>query len=125
MIRPYVGWSPYGSQKAAVDMFTKIVAKEVENEPVRVAAIAPGAVETHMQEAIRNTPPDYFPARDKFIALHDKNQISSPEDVGGVFIDIALTDWHELSGMVDDIRSPGFQRLCMKHGVSFPKRFAF
>ena len=118
-IRPYIGWSIYGSQKAAVDMFTKVVAKEIENTPVRIAAISPGPVETYMQETIRNTSIECFPAREKFVKMHNEGQLPGPEDVAGSFIDISLTDWPELSGIIDDIRSPDFRNICCRYGVTF------
>lgn len=118
-IRPYVGWSVYGSEKAAVDVFTKVVAKEIEGTPVRICAISPGPVETYMQEAIRTTSIDNFPAREKFVQMYNEGQLPAPEDIAGSFIDITLTDWPDLSGTIDDIRSPDFRNICGRYGVTF------
>jgi len=122
--KPYVGWSCYCSQKAAVDMFTKTVALELEHKLIRIAAISPGPFESRMQEVIRNTAEFQFPAKEKFVQLLQKNKLPSPETIAPVLLDVSLTDWPELSGMVTDLRSEDFQLMCQKHGVKFPEIIA-
>jgi NAD(P)-dependent dehydrogenase (short-subunit alcohol dehydrogenase family) len=120
--RPYVGWSNYCSQKAAVDMFTKTVALEVEHKLIRVAAISPGPFESRMQEVIRNSAEYQFPSKEKFVRLHKTGKLPGPDVIAPVLLDISFTDWPELSGMVTDIRSEKFQIQCQKHGVVFPEK---
>jgi benzil reductase ((S)-benzoin forming) len=115
--RPYVGWSMYGSQKAAVNMLTRIAALEMMDTPVRVAGISPGPFESHMQQALRQSDPENFPARDKFINLHREGKLPDPDTIAGIIMDIALSDWPELSGMIEDIRSPDFKKKCRKRGI--------
>jgi len=119
---PYVGWSNYCSQKAAVDMFTRTVALETEHQLIRIAAISPGPFESRMQEIIRSTTDYQFPSKEKFVKLHEKGKLPNPEDIAPVMLDISLTDWPELSGMVIDIRTEKFQKQCIKHGVVFPEK---
>ncbi|GAA4894359.1 SDR family oxidoreductase [Tessaracoccus lubricantis] len=69
-------WSTYCASKAAVDMHALTLAEE-GLDGVRVASIAPGVVDTDMQEHIRATD---FPARDRFRAMKDKGRLSTPED---------------------------------------------
>jgi NADP-dependent 3-hydroxy acid dehydrogenase YdfG len=122
--RPYIGWSCYCSQKAAVDMFTRTVALELEHKLIRIAAITPGPFESRLQEVIRNTAEFQFPAKEKFVKLHQKNKIPSPETLAPVLLDISLTDWPELSGMVTDLRAEDFQLQCQAHGIKFPEIIA-
>ncbi len=114
---PYAGWSAYCSQKAAVNMFTRCVAMEVSDKPVRVVAISPGTFESPMQKKIRETDIKAFPSREKFVRVHREGRLSSPDRVGNILLELSLTDWPELSGMVEDLRSPDFQRQCLQHGV--------
>jgi benzil reductase ((S)-benzoin forming) len=120
--KPYVGWSCYCSQKAALDMFTRTVAVEIEHKLIRIAAISPGPFESHMQEVIRNSTEYQFPSKEKFVQLHKRSKLHKPEIIAPILLDISLTDWPELSGMVTDIRSEEFQKQCRKHGVVFPDK---
>jgi NAD(P)-dependent dehydrogenase (short-subunit alcohol dehydrogenase family) len=116
-IHPYAGWCAYGSQKAAVDMFTRIAALEAAGHAIRVIAVSPGTFESAMQETIRCTAPGDFPAREKFIALHEAGQLNDPATVARTLIDIALSAWPELSGRVVDLRSEAFRKECQSHGI--------
>jgi len=80
---PYAGWSTYCASKAAIDMFTKTVAIEQQlvNNPVKIIGIRPGVVATDMQKQIRETLKSDFLSVDKFIDLHQSNQLSNPLDV--------------------------------------------
>lgn len=69
------GWGVYGATKAAVDYFTQTLALEQPN--VRSAALAPGVIDTDMQASIRQTDSDYFPNRERFISLHQNQQLAS------------------------------------------------
>jgi benzil reductase ((S)-benzoin forming) len=80
---PYHGWSVYCSSKAGLDMLTKVAGLEQTDElyPVTIFALAPGIIETGMQESIRETDVALFPDRDKFISLHEEGKLAKPEDV--------------------------------------------
>lgn len=45
--------------------------------------MAPGVVETDMQQQIRETDQEDFPKRDKFVQLHERGQLSDPDEVAG------------------------------------------
>jgi len=122
--KPYVGWSCYCSQKAALDMFTRTVAVEVEHKLIRIAAISPGPFESHMQEVIRNSAEYQFPSKEKFVKLYKRGKLPEPKIIAPILLDISLTDWPELSGMVNDIRSDDFQNQCREHGVVIPDAIA-
>ncbi|MCO6520395.1 MAG: SDR family NAD(P)-dependent oxidoreductase [Snodgrassella sp.] len=73
------GWSVYGATKAALDQHAAVVA--AENHPrVRIASIAPGVVDTNMQQNIRSANAEKFPLVHNFINLKAKNQLQSAED---------------------------------------------
>lgn len=80
---PYDGWSMYGAAKAGLDMFTKAVELEQKNKkhPVKILGIAPGIVDTSMQEQIRKSKPENFSHKQKFIDLKNQNQLYNAIDV--------------------------------------------
>ncbi len=85
---PYSGWSIYCSSKAGLDMFTKVAGLELsaEKHPLIIFALAPGIIETGMQESIRETDLALFPDRDKFISLHEEGKLAKPEDVAEIIL---------------------------------------
>ena len=113
----YIGWSMYGSQKAAVDQFTRIVAEELKAMPIRIAALSPGPFESHMQQVMRSVDKSDFPMKDKFVKLHESGALPTPEQIAPMLLDIALTDWPELNGMVARIRDDAFLNHCRNHGI--------
>ena len=105
-VRPYIGWTMYGSQKAAVDHFTWTVAEEVRKTAVRIAALSPGPFESPMQEMVRNTDKSEFPLKDKFVDLHRNKQLPTAEKIAAMVLDMALNKWPEQSGRFTIIRDP-------------------
>ncbi|HEX3425206.1 MAG TPA: SDR family NAD(P)-dependent oxidoreductase [Acidimicrobiales bacterium] len=78
----YPGWSFYGAAKAAVDQWTRNVgAEQALRGGVSVLAVAPGTVDTAMQERIRATDEGDFPARQKFVDLFQSGRLTSPAEV--------------------------------------------
>ncbi|WP_410222343.1 SDR family NAD(P)-dependent oxidoreductase [Pedobacter sp.] len=82
--KPYFGWSVYCATKSAIDMLSKNIAIEQEEEkhPVRALSIAPGVVDTGMQAQIRSSSKDNFKTIDRFIQLKENNQLLEPSYVG-------------------------------------------
>ena len=78
------GWSSYGAGKAALDQWVRDVGSEQDiRGGVQVVAVAPGVVETGMQEQIRETSEEDFPKRQKFVELHQSGELSDPDEVAG------------------------------------------
>jgi len=80
---PYAGWGPYCCSKAGLEMFTRttnLEQKSVTN-PVRMISVAPGIVDTPMQQKIRTTSAGNFPMKAKFEQLYQDNLLSRPADV--------------------------------------------
>lgn len=75
--RPVPGWSVYCATKAAVDHHAATVAAE-NLDGVRIAAIAPGVVDTDMQAAIRGS--EGFPGQADFVELKESGSLASPVD---------------------------------------------
>lgn len=79
----YEGWSAYAAGKASVDQWVRTVGAEQQRRDGRckVVGIVPGIVETPMQEQIRDTRPEDFPWRDRFVALHRRGAVRKPREV--------------------------------------------
>ncbi len=99
----YPGWAGYGAGKAAVDQWVRDVGAEQDlRGGVEVIAVAPGTVDTGMQEQIRQTDEQDFPKRQKFVDLHEAGELADPDRV-------ALAIWGLLedgleNGSVVDLR---------------------
>jgi benzil reductase ((S)-benzoin forming) len=80
---PYAGWGPYCSSKAGLEMFTRTTNLEQHQKqfPVRVLSVAPGVVDTPMQEKLRNVGLSDFPMKSRFEELYLENRLSRPSDV--------------------------------------------
>ncbi len=76
------GWSLYGAAKAGLDHFSCHVARELElsgDGNTRIFSVAPGVVDTSMQQKIRETSADSFSTIDRFLELHASNQLVAPD----------------------------------------------
>lgn len=85
---PYSGWSVYCSSKSGLEMVTKVAGLEqaTAEYPLTIFALAPGIIETGMQESIRETDLALFPERDKFISLHEEGKLAKPDDVAEIIL---------------------------------------
>ena len=100
---PYPGWSVYCATKAALDHHARAVALDAE-AGVRICSLAPGVVDTGMQAAIRATPSDRFPLRQRFVDLKRGGQLLAPADCAAQVIAYVLSaSFGDVS--VDDLRN--------------------
>ena len=84
----FSGWSVYCSSKAGLDMLTITAGLEqnAEQHPATIFALAPGIIETGMQELIRNTDENLFPDRNVFIQLYEEGKLAKVEDVAQIIL---------------------------------------
>ena len=80
--RPLHGWSSYCVSKAGLDMWTRCMALEGESENISALSIAPGIVNTSMQEEIRNADESSFPLLQNFIDYYKNGELADPDEVG-------------------------------------------
>ncbi|MCF6184438.1 MAG: SDR family NAD(P)-dependent oxidoreductase [Bacteroidales bacterium] len=77
-------WSVYCASKSALDMFSENINVEQsffpEKNRIKIFSVAPGVIETSMQEQIRNTSEKFFSEVKKFLNLKNEGQLSSPEE---------------------------------------------
>jgi benzil reductase ((S)-benzoin forming) len=81
---PVGGWAGYCAAKAGIDLFSRVVSEEQKINPgtkFRIYSVAPGLVDTQMQEEIRSASPADFIRLNDFINFKIENQLSHPVDV--------------------------------------------
>ncbi|MDY0101594.1 MAG: (S)-benzoin forming benzil reductase [Lentimicrobium sp.] len=105
-INPYAGWSNYCASKAALNMLTRAIGMEQQNQPnpVRIFSIAPGIVDTNMQKTIRSNSKEQFPLKEKFEQLYLENKLSEPEIVAKKIITLLSSDF-PVTGEIADLRN--------------------
>jgi NAD(P)-dependent dehydrogenase (short-subunit alcohol dehydrogenase family) len=86
----YAGWTAYCASKAAVDRLTECVALEERSIGLRAHAVAPGIIDTDMQDLIRRCRPEQFPMVDKFLQIKRENAFNSPAFVARELLAIAF-----------------------------------
>ena len=100
---PNAGWGVYCATKAALDMYTRVLKQEQAADGVRAVSLAPGIVDTDMQEAIRGSDPASFPALAKFQEFKSAGQLAAPSDVAARIL--AYLDRDDFGTTeIDDIR---------------------
>jgi benzil reductase ((S)-benzoin forming) len=78
----YPGWASYGAGKAALDQWVRDAGAEQKlRGGAQVIAVAPGTVDTGMQQQLRETAGRDFPERQKFVDLHRDRALADPERV--------------------------------------------
>jgi 3-oxoacyl-[acyl-carrier protein] reductase len=77
-LRGYSGLSVYSATKAALDGFTRSLARELGPRGIRVNSIAPGYLETQMSDSLLPT------QRDQIVRRTPLGRLGTPEDVLGL-----------------------------------------
>ena len=101
---PNAGWGVYCATKAALDMYTRVFNQEQGAAGVRAVALAPGIVDTGMQETIRASDPASFPALAKFQEFHATGKLAAPDAVAASILSYLDRDDFG-STEIDDIRN--------------------
>lgn len=102
-IHPMQGWAAYCSSKAGLLMLTKMINMEGEKTGIRGFGVAPGLVDTNMQESIRNT-------RVNHISDIPQSQLIPPEEPAKLITWLVSGEADEYAGEMVDIRDPEIQK---------------
>jgi len=97
---PIAGASAYCASKAGLELFTRTLALELQDQPVIVAAFDPGGVNTEMQADVRSVDTDESVL--DFGAFHDayvQGKLASPEEVARFILWLA-GPWNRKSGQL-------------------------
>lgn len=88
---PIDGWSVYCATKAGLDMFTRTLAEELKidgKKHIHAFAVAPGVVDTAMQDQIRTADSADFSRIQSFIGYKNEHQLAHPDLVADKYLAI-------------------------------------
>jgi benzil reductase ((S)-benzoin forming) len=102
----YEGWGTYCATKAGLDHFSRVVALEQANAeyPVAIVSIAPGIIDTGMQETIRASQEEAFPLLERFIHYKEQGLLSTAQQTAEKLILFMENENFEAVGPIADIR---------------------
>eukprot|EP00521_Asterionellopsis_glacialis_P010137 CAMPEP_0195301832 /NCGR_PEP_ID=MMETSP0707-20130614/30032_1 /TAXON_ID=33640 /ORGANISM="Asterionellopsis glacialis, Strain CCMP134" /LENGTH=274 /DNA_ID=CAMNT_0040364911 /DNA_START=82 /DNA_END=906 /DNA_ORIENTATION=+ len=90
-LKPYAGWGAYCASKAAVDRLTECALEEEKTSTnLRAYAVAPGVIDTDMQEIIRSSTEEQFPMVKKFVDIKEMGSFNTPPYVAQQILNLAL-----------------------------------
>ncbi len=87
-LKGYASWGAYCASKSAVDRLSECA--DLEEERMRVYAVAPGVVDTDMQRTIRGLTVEQFPMVEKFRQLLRDDAFNTPAFVARHLLGIAF-----------------------------------
>jgi benzil reductase ((S)-benzoin forming) len=79
--RAIPGWAAYCASKAALDRFSETIQLEEKEKgrDVKVWSVAPGVIDTAMQEKIRSASAESFSSLDTFLDLKKNDELTNPQ----------------------------------------------
>jgi NAD(P)-dependent dehydrogenase (short-subunit alcohol dehydrogenase family) len=86
----HAGLAAYCAGKAGVDRLADCVQLEEEDSGLRVYSVAPGVIDTDMQEKIRAQPVEVLPSADRFREMKRENTFNTPGFVADHLLAIAF-----------------------------------
>ena len=95
------GWSAYCISKAGLNMLSKCLAIENETEDIFSLSINPGAIDTGMQEKIRNADSVEIPATKKFETMYNEGKLQNPKDVADKLFRILASNDYSNGDFID------------------------
>lgn len=109
-VKGYAGWGAYCSSKGAVDRLTECALAEEQADErsklcFRAYSIAPGVIDTEMQEKIRKTAKSDFPMVDKFHEIKANDSFNTPPYVAIEIERLALLEGPQTLPVVQRLAS--------------------
>jgi len=90
--QPISALNTYCASKAAIDMLSKVIAKEEkeksERNPFHIFSIDPGIMDTKMMAHIREANPNEFSSHENFMKYKTDNRLSKPEDIARKIVEV-------------------------------------
>ncbi|RKN64182.1 SDR family NAD(P)-dependent oxidoreductase [Paenibacillus ginsengarvi] len=97
--------SCYSTTKAGLDVFSKCAGLEQQKQedPVRIASVWPGMIETRMQEELRNQQKEGFSSADIFLQARDKGMLMNPMDTAKKLVELLQGDSFPQGQVVENL----------------------
>lgn len=102
---PIDAWSAYCASKAGLDLFTKVMNFEqsITGKGFRILSVAPGVVDTQMQEMLRRSDSNEFSRLQDFVQYKKNGQLADPKYIASKFVEI-LSNMHLIKEDVFSIK---------------------
>lgn len=88
--RAFVGYSAYGSSKAALTSWTRYLAKELATRQIRVNAVSPGPTHTNFSDGAFDKNPEFSEVLGAQAAL---GRVGKPDDLAKVIVNLLSDDF--------------------------------
>jgi benzil reductase ((S)-benzoin forming) len=97
--RPVDGWGAYCASKAALDSLSAVAQKEqdLRGTGIRIRSLAPGVLDTDMQEHIRSIGPKQFSEAERFADLKQSGSLLRPFDAA-----VRIVEWLQQPSRPDE-----------------------
>lgn len=95
------GWSLYCISKAGINMLTSCIAEETKDIDLYTVAINPGAMDTSMQDKIRNSDKIEVPITERFMEMHKLGQLKNSFNVANKIIELIDNKVYPNGGFID------------------------
>ena len=99
---PSSGWAVYCATKAAMDRYAE-VAQLDQGKRARIVSMAPGMIDTPMQEKIRATSKDALPSLERFVDAHSQQKLATPEGTAARLLKVLASEAFGAK-TIDDVR---------------------
>jgi benzil reductase ((S)-benzoin forming) len=100
--KAYEGWSSYCAGKAGLDHFSLCLAEEYKD--IKTMSIAPGIIDTGMQEKIRESSEIDFPMIENFKMYKEQGMLSTPDQTAEQLIRLLEREDFKVLETIADIR---------------------
>lgn len=101
-------WSVYCASKSALDMISETISYEQtfmnKEHQINIYSVAPGVIDTVMQDQIREVSKDEFSNVSKFIDLKNNNELSNPKETAKLLLMI-LNNTEKYRDVICDVRN--------------------
>ncbi|MEA2043107.1 MAG: SDR family NAD(P)-dependent oxidoreductase [Bacteroidota bacterium] len=101
-------WGTYCSSKSGLDMITEVIAEEQkfqeQKHRIKVYSVAPGVIDTKMQDQIRATDENEFSNVQRFLDLKKNNELSTPDETAAL-LDKVIQNPENFSDVLTDVRN--------------------
>ena len=105
--RPIDAWAAYCSSKSGLDMLSETIDVEQKYQKkenrIKVFSVAPGVIDTRMQDQIRAADKKDFSGVNRFLDLKKNNELSTPENTA-FLLNKVIENPDKFSDVISDVR---------------------
>jgi len=101
-------WAVYCASKSALNMYSENIKLEQsffpEKNRIQIFSVAPGVIDTKMQDQIRETDVKEFSDVEKFVSLKKNNELASPKETANLLLKI-INNRNNFKDVILDLRN--------------------